>query len=54
MTVAYKGSPLDVQQKLRRVIEVWRNRQIFELRIQEAIEASADGTTTKNPFPVPY
>jgi len=33
-----------VQQKLRRVVEVWRQRQIFEQPIQEAIEARIDGT----------
>ncbi|PSS28186.1 hypothetical protein M430DRAFT_15416 [Amorphotheca resinae ATCC 22711] len=36
---AYKGATNEVQQKLRRVVEVWRQRQIFELPIQEAIEA---------------
>ncbi|KAI9837781.1 MAG: hypothetical protein M1819_006715 [Sarea resinae] len=40
---AYKGSTNEVQQKLRRVVEVWRQRQIFELPIQEAIEARIDG-----------
>ncbi|KZF21709.1 DUF618-domain-containing protein [Xylona heveae TC161] len=39
---AYKGSTNEVQQKLRRVIEVWRQRQIFELPIQDAIEARID------------
>ncbi|KAL9120592.1 MAG: hypothetical protein Q9187_002848 [Circinaria calcarea] len=36
---AYKGGTNEVQQKLRRVVEVWRQRQIFETPIQEAIEA---------------
>ena len=40
---AYKGATNEVQQKLRRVVEVWRARQIFELPIQEAIEARIDG-----------
>ncbi|KAI9799972.1 MAG: hypothetical protein M1825_004343 [Sarcosagium campestre] len=40
--IAYKGATNDVQQKLRRVIEVWRQRQIFELPIQEAIESRVD------------
>ncbi|MCJ1261927.1 hypothetical protein MMC22_001796 [Lobaria immixta] len=39
---AYKGATNEVQQKLRRVIEVWRQRQIFETPIQEAIEARID------------
>ena len=40
---AYKGATNDVQQKLRRVVEVWRQRQIFETPIQDAIEARIDG-----------
>ena len=39
---AYKGATNEVQQKIRRVIEVWRQRQIFEPAIQEAIEARID------------
>ncbi|KUJ07206.1 DUF618-domain-containing protein [Mollisia scopiformis] len=39
---AYKGAANEVQQKLRRVVEVWRQRQIFEIPIQEAIEARID------------
>jgi regulator of Ty1 transposition protein 103 len=41
---AYKGATNEVQQKLRRVVEVWRQRQIFEIPIQEAIETRIDGT----------
>ncbi|OKL58954.1 hypothetical protein UA08_05924 [Talaromyces atroroseus] len=40
--VAYKGSSNDIQQKLRRVVEVWRQRGVFELPIQEAVEARVD------------
>lgn len=40
---AYRGATAEVQLKLRRVVEVWRSRQIFELPIQEAIEARIDG-----------
>jgi regulator of Ty1 transposition protein 103 len=40
---AYKGASYDVQQKLRRVVEVWRQRNIFEGPIQDAIEARIDG-----------
>ena len=40
---AYKGATNEVQQKLRRVVEVWRQRQIFEIPIQEAIETRIDG-----------
>ncbi|CZR69951.1 probable RTT103 Regulator of Ty1 Transposition [Phialocephala subalpina] len=39
---AYKGATNEVQQKLRRVVEVWRQRQIFEIPIQDAIEARID------------
>ncbi|KAI9669573.1 MAG: hypothetical protein M1817_004616 [Caeruleum heppii] len=38
-STAYRGATTEVQQKLRRVVEVFRQRQIFELPIQEAIEA---------------
>lgn len=40
---AYKGATNEVQQKLRRVIEVWRERHVFEIPIQEAIENRIDG-----------
>lgn len=43
MAIAYKGSSNDVQQKLRRVVEVWRQRSIFEGPIQDAVEARVDG-----------
>lgn len=43
MSVAYKGASNEIQQKLRRVVEVWRQRSIFELPIQEAVEARVDG-----------
>ncbi len=46
---AYKGATSEVQTKLRRVVEVWRARQIFEQPIQEAIEARIDGYT-----PIPH
>ncbi|KAF2631469.1 DUF618-domain-containing protein [Macroventuria anomochaeta] len=37
-TVAYKGSPHDIQNKVRRVVEVWRQRQIFNQATQQGIE----------------
>lgn len=40
---AYRGATSEVQGKLRRVIEVWRERHVFEVPIQEAIEARIDG-----------
>ncbi|KAE8134799.1 RNA polymerase II-binding domain-containing protein [Aspergillus pseudotamarii] len=39
---AYKGASNDIQQKLRRVVEVWRQRAIFEPPIQDAVEARVD------------
>ncbi|KZM22392.1 uncharacterized protein EKO05_0000064 [Ascochyta rabiei] len=39
-TVAYKGSPHDIQNKIRRVVEVWRQRQIFNQAVQQSIEKS--------------
>lgn len=40
--IAYKGATNEVQQKIRRVVEVWRQRQIFEPTILEAVEARID------------
>lgn len=42
--IAYKGGTNEVQSKLKRVIEVWKQRLIFEPTIQDAIEARIDGT----------
>ncbi len=44
MAIAYKGATEEVKSKLRRVVEVWRQRQIFENTILEAIETRIDGT----------
>ena len=41
--VAYRGATNEVQTKLRRVVEVWRARQIFETPIQEAVESRIEG-----------
>lgn len=40
---AYKGATSDIQNKLRRVIDVWKDRGIFATPIQEAIEARIQG-----------
>jgi hypothetical protein len=48
---AYKGAPAEVQTKLRRVIDVWKDRNIFEQPIQAAIEARIDGRLL---FPLPF
>ncbi|KAI9037903.1 CTD-interacting domain-containing protein [Aspergillus affinis] len=42
VATAYKGASNDIQTKLRRVVEVWRQRSIFELPIQEAVESRVD------------
>ncbi|KAL4759212.1 RNA polymerase II-binding domain-containing protein [Aspergillus foveolatus] len=42
VATAYKGASNDIQQKLRRVVEVWRQRNIFEPPIQDAVEARVD------------
>jgi regulator of Ty1 transposition protein 103 len=39
---AYKGSSQDIQGKIRRVVEVWRQRGIFDTRIQEQVEKRLD------------
>ncbi|KIX06003.1 uncharacterized protein Z518_03977 [Rhinocladiella mackenziei CBS 650.93] len=39
---AYRSSPAEIQTKIRRVIEVWRTRNVFETPIQEAIESRVD------------
>ncbi|KAF2155767.1 DUF618-domain-containing protein [Myriangium duriaei CBS 260.36] len=39
---AYKGATQEVQNKIRRVVEVWRARQILETGIQDATEARID------------
>ncbi|KAI1436051.1 RNA polymerase II-binding domain-containing protein [Xylaria sp. CBS 124048] len=38
VAVAYKGAPQDVQQRIRRVVDVWRERNVFEGPIQQAVE----------------
>ncbi|KHO00919.1 DUF618 domain protein [Metarhizium album ARSEF 1941] len=41
-SIAYKGAPAEIQAKLRRVIDVWKDRSIFEAPIQKAIESRLD------------
>jgi len=42
-SLAYKGATQEVQLKVRRVVEVWRQRQILDEGIQKATEARIDG-----------
>ncbi|KAF2677505.1 DUF618-domain-containing protein [Lentithecium fluviatile CBS 122367] len=50
---AYKGSNPDIQNKIRRVVEVWRQRLVFRPQIQDSIERSLDeidrSRTTRKP-----
>ncbi|ETI28082.1 hypothetical protein G647_00531 [Cladophialophora carrionii CBS 160.54] len=39
---AYRSSPPEIQAKIRRVVEVWRTRNVFEVPILDAIEARMD------------
>lgn len=41
--ITYKGATPDVQNKVRRVVEVWRDRAVFQEPIQAAIENRIDG-----------
>lgn len=47
--IAYKGATHEVQNRLRRVFEVWRQRQIFENAIQDAVEARINGMSCEQP-----
>ncbi|KAJ5772906.1 RNA polymerase II large subunit CTD [Penicillium paradoxum] len=41
-SAAYKGSTVDYQQRIRRVVEVWRQRNVFDGAILDAVEARID------------
>ena len=45
---AYKGATQEVQLKIRRVVEVWRDRQILDKGIQAATEARMDGMRSRH------
>ncbi|KAI2602435.1 DUF618-domain-containing protein [Hypoxylon sp. NC1633] len=38
VATAYKGAPTDVQQRILRVVEVWRDRGVFEKPILDAVD----------------
>lgn len=46
---AYRSSSTDIQQKIRRLVEVWRARNVFEVPIQDAIEARLDDIDKTRP-----
>ncbi|KAI5458398.1 RNA polymerase II-binding domain-containing protein [Mariannaea sp. PMI_226] len=39
LSIAYKGAPAEIQGKLKRVVDVWKERTIFEGPIQAAVDA---------------
>jgi regulator of Ty1 transposition protein 103 len=41
-SIAYKGSPGEAQNKIRRVVEVWRQRAVFNPQLQQQIEGALD------------
>jgi regulator of Ty1 transposition protein 103 len=44
--VAYKGAPADVQAKLRRVVDVWKERCIFDKEILADLENRLAGKSS--------
>ena len=48
IATAYKGATPDVQNKLRRVVEVWRDRAVFEGTVQSGIESRIDGKSSQD------
>lgn len=52
VAVAYKGAPHEVQQRIRRVVDVWRERGVFEGPIQQAVEARIQGEWCRKPVPL--
>ena len=43
MEIAYRGTTPDVQNKIRRVLDVWRSRGVFEVAILGDIEQRLEG-----------
>lgn len=41
--MSYKGASSDIQNKLRRVVDVWRERKIFPMEVQDAIDSRLRG-----------
>lgn len=41
--VAYKGAPVDIQAKLRRVVDVWKERNIFDREVMQDLDAKLAG-----------
>ena len=45
MEIAYRGTTPDVQNKLKRVANVWRERAVFELPVLGEIERKLEGNS---------
>lgn len=50
--LSYKGASSDIQNKLRRVVDVWRERKIFPMEVQDAIDSRLRGKFLLQPFHV--
>ncbi|KAK5098223.1 hypothetical protein LTS08_006356 [Lithohypha guttulata] len=46
---AYRSSPTDIQGKLKRLLEVWKTRNVFEPSILAAIQARVDDVDNSKP-----
>lgn len=46
VATAYKGASMDIQQRIQRVVDVWRDRNVFEEPILEAMYARIQGNST--------
>ena len=44
IALAYKGAPSELQNKIKRVVDVWRDRQVFEKAIQDAVDGRIAGS----------
>ena len=45
LAIAYGSATSEIQKKLHYVIDVWRQRQIFDTQTQDALDAKIAGTT---------
>jgi regulator of Ty1 transposition protein 103 len=45
IALAYKAAPQNIRGKLAHVVGVWRERNIFELPVQAAVEARIQGSS---------
>jgi regulator of Ty1 transposition protein 103 len=50
ISVAYKGAPSEIQGKIKRVVDVWRDRKVFEDAIQDAVDSRIAGVSGSGPY----